>query len=172
MLTAIIIAAVTLLIVLPAAYASLIGAPFVPSSSSQIKDIVSAANVKNGGIVYELGAGNGRVMAAFAKGGNAKVIGFELAPVLYFIASINLVLKRAKNYRLYLKDFYAHPLNDADVVYFFLMPRTIARVAEKLSAELKPGAKVISYTFPIKGWTPRIVFGGGKQSKIFVYEIV
>ncbi len=162
---------VTLFIVLPTAYASVIGAPFVPAYRSQVRDIVSAAGIEDGDIIYELGAGNGQVAVAFAGSGNVKVTGFELAPLLYLLAKINLKLKRVRNCRIYLRNFYNYPLNDANVVYFFLMPKTVEVVAKKLAAELRPGARIVSYAFPIREWAPSAVIEKPGQQRIFVYKI-
>ncbi|MDE2144503.1 MAG: hypothetical protein KGJ01_00815 [Patescibacteria group bacterium] len=167
----IIIIVLVLLVLLPTAYASLIGAPFVPASPSLVEKIVDAADVKEGDVIYELGAGNGQVMIAFAKRKGVKVLGFELSPVLYLVAWLNLKLKRLRNCHLYLKNFYSYPLAKADVVYFFLVPRTVNKLAVKLVSELKPGSRVISYAFPIDGWEPSRVIKENGKSGIFVYTV-
>ena len=46
-------------------------------------------------------------------------------------------------------------LKNADVVFVFGMPKTLAKkFKEKVERECKPGARIISYVFPVEGWTP------------------
>lgn len=74
-----IIILILLILIIPTAYASLIGAPIALTSNSQIDEIIKTADIKNGEIFYELGTGTGRIITAFAKNRNIKVIGFELS---------------------------------------------------------------------------------------------
>jgi len=69
------------------------------------------------------------------------------------------------------RDLWKYDLSDADVIYFFLMPSKMNRLRKKFEKELKPGARVISYVWPIEGWTPIKVDECEGWPKIFLYEI-
>ena len=45
-------------------------------------------------------------------------------------------------------------LGDADVIVCYLLPESLARLQPKLDAELKKGARVVSYAFQIGDWKP------------------
>ena len=96
---------ILLVLLFPTVYASIIGAPITLTSNSQIEEIIKIADIKDGDIFYELGTGTGRIITAFAKNKNIKVVGFELSPIFYLITLLNLKLHGIKNYRLYYKIF-------------------------------------------------------------------
>ena len=54
-------------------------------------------------------------------------------------------------------------LRDATVVFLYLLPKGNARVAAKLAAELRPGARIVCHMFrmPAEEWEPRL---GGTRS--------
>lgn len=130
------------------------GAPFVPSKKEKIKTILELANIKSGEIVYDLGSGDGALIFEAALHG-AQTVGIEINPflVLYsrFLAGrIGLKNRAAIKWM----DFRKFSLSSADVVFLYLWPDTNAKLREKLERELKKGARIVSNSFPIKGWTP------------------
>ena len=161
------IISILLAIVLPTAYAAIIGAPLAPTNKESLEDIIKTAGLKDGDIFYELGTGTGRVITAFAENEKIKCAGFELSPLYYFITLINLKLKNRKNYKLFYKNFFKADLSDANVIFLFLMPRVMEKVKKKFLIELKPGTKIISYAFEIKSWKSYETIK--KQGKLPVY---
>jgi hypothetical protein len=61
-------------------------------------------------------------------------------------------------------------LKEADAVFVFLMPRIMPKLREKMERELKPGARVVCYSWPIPGWQPRAVDDAPGRPKIYLYE--
>lgn len=161
---------IILVLLAPTAYAAIIGAPFVATSKTRIKEIIRIAEIKPGDNFYELGAGTGKMMIAISKISKANVIGFELSPIFYFIALLNLKINRIKNSKLYFKNFYKANLKKADIVYFFLMPKTMERLKEKFEKELSPETKIISYAFEIDGWKPYAIIKDNKKPSVYFYK--
>ncbi len=161
---------VLLIVIIPTAVAAIIGAPLALTRKRQVKDIIKKAALKPGQIFYELGCGTGRMMIAFSKQANIRVIGFELSPLFYIFSLLNLKIHRVKNYELYLKDFFGANLNKADIVFCFLMPKALAKLRSKFEKELKPGAKIISPGFKIKGWHPYLVIKDSKNLPVYFYR--
>jgi hypothetical protein len=58
------------------------------------------------------------------------------------------------NVSIHFKNFWDADLSSADFVFCYLFPDVMERLKEKLSRELKAGAKVISCNFEIPGWIP------------------
>ena len=99
-----IIILILLILMIPTAYAAIIGAPIALTNKSLIDKIIETADIKNGEIFYELGTGTGRIIIAIAKAvkdKNIKVIDFELSPIFYLITLLNLKLHGIKNYKLH-----------------------------------------------------------------------
>ncbi|MDP2708449.1 MAG: class I SAM-dependent methyltransferase [bacterium] len=133
-------------------------APWVPSRARDLKRIFKLAGLKPGQIFYDLGCGNGRVAVYAADNCEAKAIGLEICLPLYLVCKLREIFRRGKNIKFKLKNLYKENLAGADVVYFFGMPHRLnAGFKRKLAAELKPGAKVISYSFKFDDWKPAAI---------------
>lgn len=158
------------ILLLPTAYASVIGAPIVLTKKSLIVEIIKNSDLKNGEIFYELGTGTGRIMAAIAQKG-IKTVGFELSPIFYLITLLNLKLRGVKNYELYRKNFFKEDLSGADALFCFLTPKAMEKLKSKFLKELRPGAKIISYVFEIKGWNPYVVIKENGNAPLYFYQI-
>ena len=61
-------------------------------------------------------------------------------------------------------------MSEADVVYFFLMPDKMERLRTKFEKELKSGAKVVSYVWPIPGWETENVDKKEGFPDLFLYK--
>lgn len=96
----------------------------------------------------DLGCGPGGLIAHLAKiHPNGDFEGIESAPLPWLIARLRFWGKN--NCRIRWGDFWSISLGDYDVVYCFLSPTPMERLWRKASAELPPGALLISNTFEI-----------------------
>lgn len=127
------------------------GAPFVPTPLRAVKKMLKISGLKKGDKVYDIGCGDGRVVYMAAKEYGADATGFELSPFIYAFARIRHFLWRSKA-KIKFANFKTQDLSDADVIFCYLLPETLTKLEPKLSRELKPGARVISYAFPIAPW--------------------
>src|SRR3989344_4526168 len=50
------------------------------------------------------------------------------------------------------RDFWNADISNADIVYLFLTPKVNPKAKLRLEKELKKGARVIAYTWPIEDW--------------------
>ncbi len=150
-------------------YASLRAAPWVPMHGGDVERFLKLADIKPGQIMYDLGCGDARVVCGAAKAG-AKATGFEVSLLPYLIARVRIVLQKLPNAHLRYKDIWNANLRDADIVYFFLMPKIYPKLKEKLEREIKPGAKVIAYVWPLPGWTPIGVDKQEKKPTLYLYQ--
>jgi SAM-dependent methyltransferase len=133
-------------------YSLVRGIGWVPTWQKDIDRFLRMAQIKPGQVMYDLGCGDGRLVIAAAKAG-AKAIGLEVS-VLPFIGALSRKILARSKAQIKFRDFWLVDLRDADVVYFFLIPRIYKQLKEKLEKELKPGARVIAYVWPIEGWQP------------------
>lgn len=142
------------------------GAPFVSSDKGQIRAMLGLADIKPGDTVMDLGSGNGALLMEAAKRGG-RAVGIEMNPFLVRYSRFRIRHFDFKNaITVYRGDLYKFPLHSADVVFLYLLPRTVANLRKKLSEELKPGSRVISNGFPIPGWSAL-----KEESHMYLYRI-
>jgi len=144
-------------------------APFFPTPADGIRKALRAADIKPGEIFYDLGAGNGKALLIAEKEFGARATGFEISIPLYLIAKINLFARGSRSKMLF-KNLWNERLSDADVLFVFLAERTMPKIAAKLKAELKPGARFVTYAFRIPGLTPEQVINVHGAWNLFVYK--
>ena len=133
-------------------------APWVPSRGRDLKRIFKLADLKPGQIFYDLGCGNGRVVIYAANNYKVKAVGLEISLAFYLICKLRQALNRRSNIEFKFKNLYKENLAAADVVYFFGMPHTLnEKFCFKLRQELRPGTKIISYSFKLYNWEPKII---------------
>ena len=164
------------------AYASASGAPWVPTFKRDIERAKKLLDLKPGEKFVELGCGDGRVvigvtssrLPSFRKEGlgggpRLRAVGVELSIIQWIVAQIRRSLTRSWNVRFVLGNAFAYDLRDADAVYMFLLPETYEKIRPKLEAELKPGARVVTFVWPVQGWNPEKIDEMVGASKLYLY---
>jgi len=120
--------------------------------------MLAIAAVKKGDVVYDLGSGDGRVVIAAAKKYGVKAVGFEIDPGLVKLAQENVRQQGVeKLVEIRQQDFMTADLSKATVVTLYLSYDGNAALQPKLMHELRPGARVVSYTFDMPGWEPKVM---------------
>lgn len=150
------------------AYAGIKAAPWFPTWSRDIERFLKLADIKPGEKFYDLGCGDGKLVFA-AAGAGAKAVGFEISLLPYLIAKTRSFF--VQNTEIKFRDFWKQTTFDPDVVYLFLTPKANQKAKKKLEQELKKGARVIAYTWPIEGWEPVKKDEAPGQPPIYLYII-
>ena len=133
-------------------------APFDPSPQEVVERMLTIAAVKKGDVVYDLGSGDGRVVIAAAKKYGVKAVGFEIDPGLVKLARENVRQQGVeKLVEIRQQDFMTADLSKATVVTLYLSYDGNLVLQPKLMHELRPGARVVSYTFDMPGWEPKVM---------------
>jgi SAM-dependent methyltransferase len=152
-------------------YGAFRSAPWIPTGKKEIERFLEIAEIKKGEKIYDLGCGDGRILFASAKKG-AEAKGLEIALFPFLLASLFRVFqKNRKNIKIIYRDIFRADFSDADIVYFFLLPKTYPKIKEKLEKEMKKGARVITFIWPVEGWTPVKVGKEEKRSNFYLYKI-
>ncbi len=132
-------------------------APWVPTKKNDLEKIFNLADLKPGEVFYELGSGDGRVVFFVQDKFKVKATGLETAIPLVLYCKLIAFFKRNKEVVFKHKSMFKENLSQADVVYTYLLPKTLEkRLKDKFKKELKPGARVVSYVFSIKGLEPEV----------------
>lgn len=148
-------------------------APWVPSRSRDLKRAIGLSNLKTGEVFADLGCGDGRAVFAANELFRAKARGIELAwPLYLFCQAKKYLFYNQKDIAFKYANLFREDLSGIDVVFVYGLPRSLKkRLKNKLETELKPGARVISYGFAIKGLEPTKISRPDKQSgSVFIYQ--
>jgi SAM-dependent methyltransferase len=129
--------------------------PFVPMADAVVRRMLTVADVRPGEIVYDVGAGDGRIIATAACDFNAKAVGVKLHNSRYELITERIRLEGLDKLARAIKaDFLNVDLSNANVVTLYLLNSVNSTIRPKLERELKPGARIVSHDFPIQGWKP------------------
>lgn len=146
------IAILLVLFTLPSLYALKSGPPYFPTTKRKLAAMMELSKVQKGEKVYDLGCGDGRILAAAAKRG-ATAVGLELSFPLYLYAKLRSFFT-PRMHVLY-RDFWRQDYRDADVVFCFLLTSLMGKFQEQVWPTLKPGCRVLSNTFRMPGVQPK-----------------
>ena len=122
--------------------------------------------------LLDIGAGTGSLLRPLARARpDCRFTGIELAPATWLIGRV--LAARQPNIDCRRGDIFAHPWQDYDVVYAFLSPVPMAAVWRKASAELRPGALLVSNSFPVPGREPDFVVDvdDRRNTQLYGYRI-
>ena len=161
---------IVFIIFLSAGLGAVSAAPWLPTKGADVPRMIDLAGVKAGDVVYDLGCGDGRLVFAAAQKG-ARAIGIEIFILPYLYAKIKSFFVPGSQIRY--GDFFGRKINDATVVFVFLLDHSYKRIMKKFEAELKPGSRVVVSCWPIKEWESKLVKKDKRLEKelpIFLYR--
>lgn len=141
--------------------------PYHPTPREKAVEMLGAAELKEGEMLYDLGCGEGSILLAAAEEFGARCVGIEIDPALADKAQKE-VKKRgladritiicddifSPAYWAHLEDAGEKPyaVRNADVVAIYLNFKVHEVLRPYLEKELKKGARVVSYEFYMRGW--------------------
>jgi ribosomal protein L11 methylase PrmA len=123
------------------------GPVYVPTLARTVEAMVNLSEVKPGMKMVDLGSGDGRIVVAFAKAG-AIATGLEINPILVWYSRLKIRKNGlAGKAQILSNSFWSQNLSEYDIVVIFGIDHVMKRLSDKLAAELKPSAIVISNAF-------------------------
>jgi SAM-dependent methyltransferase len=129
--------------------------PYVPSTQSNVDEMLRLAAVRPTDVVYDLGSGDGRVVISAARDWGARGVGIELDEKLVLesreLARRDGVADRAV---FLVGDVLKAPIADATVVTMYLLTPLVNRLQPRLLAELKPGTRIVAHDYGFTDWKP------------------
>jgi precorrin-6B methylase 2 len=167
------IIAVTVLYISTALVSLILRVPYVPTKKRVMQKILKEANIKKGDNFYDLGCGDGRMLIEAEKLNKINGHGYEIAPLIYIIAIIKKFINKSR-VKIHFKNFFNENLKDADVIFCYLMPKELNKLAKKIKKECKKDTRIISNTFKIKGLKPQRIIKKNEKTKtptLYFYKI-
>jgi SAM-dependent methyltransferase len=147
---------------------------YVPTPEAVVDRMLELARVGPNDVVYDLGCGDGRIVAAAAARHGARAIGYDIDPVR--VAEARHTIARYGVERLVQieqRDIFTLDLSAASVVALYLLPELNVRLLPQLE-RMKPGSRIVSHDFDIAGVVPEHVVRldvDGKPHSIYFYEL-
>ena len=132
-------------------------APFDPTPQEVVERMLALARVKTGDVLYDLGAGDGRVVITAAKKYGVKAVGFEIDPGLVKLARENTRKQGLQSLvEIRQQDFLTADLSAASVITLYLSQDGNLAVRQQLLNQMRRGARVVSYAYDMGEWVPKI----------------
>jgi len=145
------------------------GLPSVPTRPERIRKALKLVSLQPDEVLYDLGAGDGRVLLIAAREFGAFSIGLEGGPVQCALIWLRIVSSGlADRIKIRWGNFFKADLKDADVVYVYATSQEVLKLAPFLQKQMKAGSRVVSISADFPEWEPSTFDG---QDLIFVYEM-
>jgi len=150
-------------------------APYIPTPQALVERMLTAGHVTSEDMVYDLGGGDGRVVITAVQKFGARAVGVEILPDLCRKANQRIKALGLEDRARMLEDSVFHvDLSPATVVTMYFLTSSNERLKPNLERYLRPGARVVSNEFPVRGWRPVEVVhvkNGAMDHSIFVYKM-
>lgn len=147
--------------------------PYVPTKKRVMRKMIEVAKLKNNEVVYDLGCGDGRLLFEAEKTKKVLTTGYELAPIPYLLAQVHRFFYNSKT-NILMANFFNANLKDANIIFCYLGPETMAKLYKKIRHECKKGTRIISNTFTVQDIKPKKIWPQNKKLRlpsIYMYEI-
>ena len=157
--------AILLWILVPALY----GLPPLPTKPERIVKALRLANLRPNETLYDLGAGDGRVLLIAAREFGVKAVGLEIGPIQCMLIWLRALVSGLENrIEVRWENFYQANLKDADVVFVYATSKEVMKLAPRLETQMKKGARLVSISADLPEWEPQEF---DDRELIFVYEM-
>lgn len=129
--------------------------PFVATPPDVVDRMLALAQVGARDVVYDLGCGDGRIVIAAARTYGARGVGVDIDPARIDEARDNARLAGVEHLVTFrLEDARTTDVSEATVVTLYLVSALNVQLRPRLTAQLPPGARIVSHNFPMGNWEP------------------
>lgn len=152
--------------------------PFIACSATVVDCMIKAAKLCEGDTCFDLGCGDGAICLCVA---SLKVPGLTIKGVDIDSVLCDVARRRCHAFRdsvvIEQQDIMEVDLQQASVIFTFLVPSCMATLAETKFLNLRNGVRIVAYKYPlpVSSWTPIAVFEtedvlSQRGAQVFVYS--
>lgn len=150
-------------------------APYVPTPHEVVDRMLTLAAVSKSDIVIDLGCGDGRIPIAAARKYGARGIGVDIDPQRIAEAHANAKAAGVEHLVTFkLQDALKTDVSGATVVTTYLLTASNLKLRPLLTAQLKPGSRIVTHSFGMGDWTPEkadsFTDAEGRSRILFLYR--
>jgi len=143
---------------------------WLPTPDAMVTRMLEAAKVTKDDVVYDLGAGEGRIPIAAAKQFGARAVGIEYDKDLAALAQRNAQRAGvADKVTIIEGDIFKEDFRRATVVTLYLLPDLNFQLRPQLLA-MKPGTRIVSHLWDMGEWEPDEAFTVA-DSQAFLWRV-
>ena len=145
---------------------------YVPTPKNIVREMLDLAGLRRGELLFDLGAGDGRILIEAERSFGACDTGIEIDPERALRAKERLK-STGLDAKVIQADFMNVDLSSADVIAIYLSDSVNAKLAPKLIRELKPGSRVVSLDYCLPGLVAEkeLTVKGAIPRKVYLYKI-
>ncbi len=133
---------------------------WVPTPDDLVVRMLETAKVTDKDLVYDLGAGDGKIPIQAARQFGAKAVGIEYNPDLAALARRNAERAGvADKVKIIHGDIFKEDFSKATVVTLYLWPELNMKL-KPILLRMKPGTRVVSHSFNMGLWEPDEMISG------------
>lgn len=142
---------------------------WLPTPDGMVTRMLEMAKVGKGDLVYDLGAGEGRIPIAAAKVHGATAVGIEYDGKLADLARRNAQRAGvADRVKIVTGDIFKEDFTRASVVTLYLLPELNQQLRPQLLA-MKPGTRIVSHMWDMGEWEPDEAFAAdGSEAFLWI----
>jgi SAM-dependent methyltransferase len=140
---------------------------WVPTNDAVADAMLKAANVKPTDLVYDLGAGDGKIAIAAAKNFGATAVGIEYNKEMAELATRNTQRAGvADKVKIINGDIFVEDFSKATVVTMYLLPDLNLKIRPTI-LKMAPGTRIVTNSFNMGDWEPDDKVGTGYAQGYF-----
>jgi precorrin-6B methylase 2 len=131
---------------------------YVPTPQPVVDKMLDMAKVTDKDKVYDLGCGDGRVVATAAKKYKAKGVGVDIDPERIKDSAVTLkkfgvekMVEIRQGDALKVKD-----LDTATVVMLYMLPEFMEKLEKQAKEKLPKGARIVAHDYAFPNWQPDV----------------
>ncbi len=145
------------------------GLPWVPAREKRIRKALRMTGLQPGERLFDLGAGDGRVLVLAAREFGAYAVGIEISPIHCLIAWLRALFSgNSRRIQIRCGSFFSTSIQEADVIFAYVTPGHASRLRPYLERQLKNSARVVTLSAEMEGWQPDDI---DTPDLVFLYHI-
>ena len=141
---------------------------WMPTPNETVSEMLEMAQVTSVDLVYDLGAGDGKIPIEAARRFGARAVGIEYNPDMAALARRNAQQAGVSDrVTIVTGDIFNEDFSNATVVTLYLLTELNIKLKPTL-LKMKPGTRIVSHTFAMGAWAPdEVVLTNGEPSGYF-----